>query len=231
MGSRRLPGKTLSLLGGRPVLQWVIERLRLSSCLDDIVVTTSVARQDNAIEEFCLECNYCFFRGSENDVLDRFYRASVHTGARRVVRVTADCPLIDPDVVDLVVGQFREGDDYVSNIRDPRTFPRGLDVEIFSAEALEKSWREDTNASWREHVDEYVLHHPELFKIRDVRSDQDFSFHRWTLDTPQDANLIGKILGHFENFNFGWMEVIDLFDRNPSWMDLNSHVPQASVDP
>lgn len=231
MGSKRLPGKTLRTLAGRPVLEWVVERLSRATLLDDIVVATSDAPMDRVIADFCSARGWSVFQGNESDVLDRFYRAAEASRAGRVVRVTADCPLIDAGVVDQVIAASREGDDYVSNIRDPRSFPRGLDVELFSLASLERSWREDNNPAWREHVDEYVLHHPELFRIRDVRHPVDFSFHRWTLDTQEDAVLLENILGFFKTADFHWQEVLSLLDHHPEWLEINSSVHQVTVDP
>ena len=230
MGSKRLPGKVLLPLAGKPVLTWVVERLRLAKTVDEIVIATTTDPSDDPLELFCSERGLQVFRGHETDVLDRYYHAAQQFMADRVVRITSDCPLIDPTVVDTVTAAFQSGDDYVSNIRSPQTYPNGLDVEVFSQNAIVRSWKEDKNPEWREHVDEYVLHHPELFQIRDVRFTADHSQERWTLDTSEDAAFLEQILSHLNSTpDFTWHDVLALLDKNPHWRDINKHVPQIVV--
>lgn len=230
MSSARLPSKVLMPLAGKPVLSWVVERLQQARTVDEIVIATTTASADDPLEQFCTKRGWKIFRGHETDVLDRYYHAMRFAVADRTVRITADCPLIDPGVVDEVVSAFVEGDDYVSNIRVPQSYPNGLDVEVFSFQAIERSWKEDTNPAWREHVDEYVLHHPEFFKIRDVRFPVDYSRERWTLDTREDAIFLEKILSHLGgNPGFTWHDVLVLLDQHPQWREINRHVEQIFV--
>jgi len=154
MGSTRLPGKVLLDLAGEPVLARVVNRTQRATMLDEIVIATTTESRDEAIVELCSSRDWAYFRGSEDDVLDRYYQAAKKHHAEVVVRITSDCPLIEPEIIDLVIWKFLEEDslDYVSNILSPRTFPRGLDVETMTFEALKRAWQEDKNPAWREHV-------------------------------------------------------------------------------
>lgn len=145
MGSTRLPGKVMMDLEGRPVLHRVVTRTLRSTLLDEAVVATTTQQADGAIVEYCRHQGWPCFRGSEDDVLDRYYRAASDCGAEIVVRITSDCPLIDPEIIDMVVGKFLSSRDldYASNTLPPRTFPRGLDVEVLSYAALERAWHDE----------------------------------------------------------------------------------------
>src|SRR5579871_1881320 len=186
MASTRLPGKVLADIGGRPMLARVIDRVRAASTIDDVLVATSTSRADDAIEVLCREHRIAVFRGDENDVLDRYYRAAQATRADVVVRITADCPLHDPQVIDTVVSRFDPSRfDYASNAVD-RTYPDGLDVEVFSFQALERAWREAQWASEREHVTAFIWKHPDRFRLHHVCQATDLSAARWTVDEPSD---------------------------------------------
>jgi spore coat polysaccharide biosynthesis protein SpsF (cytidylyltransferase family) len=153
MGSTRLPGKVLMDLAGEPMLVRVVNRVRRAERLDEVVVATTASPSDDPIFEGCRQRGWAVERGSEKDVLDRYYRAARAHHADVVVRITADCPFVDAGLIDQVVGAFLGGGyDYVSNVLEPRTYPRGLDVEVFRFSALEKAWQEDRDPSWREHV-------------------------------------------------------------------------------
>jgi len=172
------------------------------------------------------------FRGSEADVLDRYYRAAKRYHADVVVRITSDCPLIEPQVVDRVVQEFLNRQpqvDYVSNIAPKRTFPRGLDTEVMRFDVLERAWREDDNPAWREHVTLYVRRHPDLFQSYGVLNDEDVSRMRWTVDTPEDLALVRRIYEHFGHDRFSWQEVLALLKANPEWLDINRHVQQKGI--
>ena len=150
MGSTRLPGKALLEIAGVPMLFRVLNRLAHSELIDKIVVATTQSVMDEALVKACDERGVESFKGSENDVLDRYYEAARRFDADVVVRITSDCPLIDPSIVDHVINKYmqnRETVDYVSNVIEPRTFPRGLDVEVFSYLALARAWEEDKNSS------------------------------------------------------------------------------------
>jgi spore coat polysaccharide biosynthesis protein SpsF len=230
MGSTRLPGKVLMDLGGEPVLVRVVERTRRAKTLDEILVATSDLAADNAIAQLCVERSWHYFRGSAADVLDRYYRAAVATRADVIVRITADCPLIDPDVVDLAVGEFlKHGGDYASD-DNPRTLPRGLDAEVLTFSALERAWKEGKEAYQREHVTPFVYEHPEWFSVISVRNDTDYSQYRWTLDTVEDLELLRAVYEKLGNRDdFGWREVLALMEREPELAKLNAHVVQKSL--
>jgi len=229
MGSTRLPGKVMEELAGRPMLVRVIDRTGRARTLDDVVVATTRRPEDDAVVKVCLERKRLFFRGSEEDVLDRYYRAALMSGAEVVVRITSDCPLIGPDIIDRVVNEFLSaGADYVSNTLK-RTFPRGLDVEVFTFSALERAWEEDDNPSRREHVTQYIQHHPERFKLHNVANATDYSHMRWTVDTSEDIAFVRRIYDYFRNDTFHWTEVLGLLRSHPDWLDINRHVRQKPV--
>jgi spore coat polysaccharide biosynthesis protein SpsF len=167
------------------------------------------------------------FRGEEQDVLDRYYQAARAFQAYAIVRITSDCPLIDPVVTDQTVAGFlREQPDYASNVLE-RTYPRGLDTEIIMMEALERAWRESTKPYQREHVTPYVYQNPGIFRLLSIKGGADHSRHRWTLDTPEDLLFLQSVYDHFEGRdNFSWLEVLDLVESNPEIARINSHVIQ-----
>jgi spore coat polysaccharide biosynthesis protein SpsF len=196
MTSSRLPGKVLADLEGRPLLDREIERLRRMTRIDEICVATTTNAQDDPVVAFCADAGVRCFRGSEHDVLDRFVGTARETQADLIARVTADCPLLDPVIADRVVevAETHAGDvDYVSNVLR-RTFPRGLDVEVFPREVLERVAREATSKPAREHVTWYIhVEHPELFRLRGVEQDVDDSDLRWTVDTAEDLAVVRRV--------------------------------------
>ncbi len=193
MGSTRLPGKVLTEVAGKPMLKYQIDRVRQSTLLDKIIVATSTLHQDDVIEKFCRLNGIEFFRGSENDVLDRYYQAAKTYKVQHIVRLTGDNPLISPMMICKVIDFYWLNNfDYVSNNR-PRTYPMGLDVEIFTFEALGKAWREAKDNYEKEHVTPYIYNHPELFKIGNVRNDRDLSYIRWTVDTLEDLAHVREL--------------------------------------
>jgi spore coat polysaccharide biosynthesis protein SpsF len=230
MGSTRLPGKVLRPLLGRPMLWWVVHRARQARLLDEVVVATTLDARDDQLDDLCCREGWGCFRGSEEDVLDRYYQAAKHVEADVVVRITSDCPLIDPRVIDHVTAAYFAGfphPDYVS-IFEPRTYPRGLDTEVFSMKALETAWREDTSA-WREHVTPYIYRNPDRFRLLSVCNPVDYAHHRWTVDTPEDLELVTRIYEHFGHGDFRWGDVIGLLERNPEWAEINRHVEQKNI--
>jgi spore coat polysaccharide biosynthesis protein SpsF len=230
MGSTRLPGKVLKPLAGQPMLARVVERTRRAKRVQETAVATTGAAQDNPIADLCASRAWPFTRGSERDLLDRYHAAAIEHRADAVVRVTSDCPLIDSGVIDRVVDAFEKGDcDYASNTLEPRTFPRGLDVEVVGFQALDRAWREDTNPQWREHATPYIYRHPERFRLRPVRNDRDLSFHRWTVDSPEDYELARRIYDHFRHDRFAWTDVLKVLDEHPDWVQINRHVQQKLV--
>lgn len=230
MGSSRLPGKVLKGLGGQSVLARVVQRLRRSSLISEVVVATSVSSGDEAVVREAERLNVGCFRGSEADVLDRFYRAARAFHADTVVRITSDCPLIDPEITDQTIRAFlNEQPDYASNGLE-RTYPRGLDTEAMTAEALARAWRKANEPYQREHVTPFLYEHPELFRILSVTNDIDCSAHRWTLDTPEDLEFIRAVYERFgDGDDFSWREVLRLVEREPALSQLNSHVQQKAL--
>jgi glutamate-1-semialdehyde aminotransferase/spore coat polysaccharide biosynthesis protein SpsF (cytidylyltransferase family) len=216
MGSTRLPGKSLAEICGRPMLWHVVARARRSRLVNKVVVATTDQAADDPIALMCRDEEIPCFRGSEDDVLDRFYRAAQAHSADVVVRITADCPLIDPEVIDEIVSRFKQSDcDYVSNtIR--YTFPDGLDTEVFSFEALERAWREARKPSEREHVTPYLR--TGRFRRTNVESHATagVDHQRWTVDLPSDLEFVRGIYGEFTgNINFGFRDVLELLRRRP----------------
>ncbi|HEC34795.1 MAG TPA: acylneuraminate cytidylyltransferase [Chloroflexi bacterium] len=232
MGSTRLPGKVLKDLAGEPMLARVVDRTRRTQTLDEVVVATTVQPADEAIVHLCAERGRPCFRGSEEDVLDRYYQAAVAHQADVVVRITSDCPLIEPEIVDRVVREFLERQpevDYACNTLPRRTFPRGLDTEVMRFDVLEQAWREDDNPAWREHVTPYIRRHPDLFHIHGVVNEVDYSHMRWTVDTPKDLAFVRRIYDHFGHGRFSWREVLVALEEHPEWLEINRHVRQKTV--
>ena len=231
MGATRLPDKVLKDLTGQPMLARVVNRTRRAKTLDTVAVATTTQPIDDAIVRLCEKRGWPFFRGSEEDVLDRYYRTALAFKAEVVVRITADCPLIEPEIIDKVVDVYlshRPEVEYVSNTL-ARTFPRGLDVEVMSFHALERAWRGDHDPAWREHVTPYIWCHPEWFRIRNVANDIDYSYMRWTVDTIEDLTFVREIYKYFQNDAFTWREVLHLLEMHPEWLEINRPVQQKIV--
>jgi len=225
MGSRRLPGKSLAEIENRPMLWHVIDRVKRAKLIDRVVVATSVSRSDDAIETFCRGLGVRCYRGSENDVLDRFCSAARAEKAAQVVRITADCPLIDPEIIDRVVGRFQRGDvDYASNAM-VRSYPDGLDTEIFSFSALERAWHEATRTSEREHVTPYLR--SGKFRTANVENDSTHvrRHYRWTVDEVADLEFIRAVYKALsDKEGFGMQDVLQLIDQNPELEKINSEI-------
>jgi len=232
MGSTRLPGKVLLDLAGEPMLVRDMNRLSRAQTLDKVVVATTVNLADDAIVGLCAKHGWPCFRGSEEDVLDRYYRAAAEYEADAVVRITSDCPLIEPEVVDRVVREFLERQpevDYACNTLPRRTFPRGLDTEVSRFDVLERAWHEDHDPSWREHVTPYIRRNPELFRIHGIMSEVDYSHMRWTVDTPEDLVFVRHIYEYFGHDRFSWQDVLALLKEHPEWLKINQHVLQKTI--
>lgn len=231
MGSSRLEGKVLKTVGGKPLLEYELERLRRAKLADSVRVATTTHARDEAIVLFCARLGVPVFRGSEEDVLSRYYHAAKEAELHTVVRVTADCPLIDPAVIDSVIAYFyKDGTfDYVSNTLT-RSFPRGMDTEVFTFKALEKSHHEADAQPDREHVTPYIYRHPEIFRIGEVLSGRDLGGHRWTVDTDDDFKLIHHMLEALYPSRpaFSMDDALELLERHPEWRVLNAHVRQKA---
>ena len=227
MGSTRLPGKVLKKVCGKTLLELQNERIQMVAGIDRIVIATTVAAGDDEIVQVCTKNGIDCFRGSENDVLDRYYQAACNLGCKpedTILRITADCPLIDPQVVTSVLQLYDEaGADYASNT-DPPTYPDGLDVEVFSFAVLARTWQEAALPSEREHVTPYIRNRPELFTQVNLKNDIDLSNLRWTVDNPEDFELVRLI---YENLyilkrDFLMRDILELLDKNPHYKNINN---------
>lgn len=231
MGSTRLPGKVLLPVAGRPLLSYQLERLRRCRRVDRIVVATSVLPADDAIVTFCQQESTAVVRGPELDVLARFALAAKATGADTVVRVTADCPLLEPALVDQAIEAFAAGDcDYLSNMRPP-TWPYGMAVEVMTRRALDEAAAEARDPAEREHVTPFLYWRPERYRLRSITRAPDLSAQRWTVDTPEDFELVSRILGalYAVRPDFTIDDVLALLARHPDWIEINRHVEQKTV--
>ena len=232
MGSTRLPGKVLQNVGGRTMLAWVVQRTQRATRLDKIVIATTTSPADDAIVAECTRLNVPVFRGDERDVLDRYYRAALKHQADVVVRITSDCPLIEAEIIDQVIRLFETQYptvDYAANTLSPRTFPRGLDAEVMSFEALACVWQEDQNPVWREHVTPYIYRNPQQFNLQALSNDVDYSAMRWTVDTPEDLELIRRIYDYFGRNDFNWRDVLKLMEQHSEWLEINRAIKQKHV--
>jgi spore coat polysaccharide biosynthesis protein SpsF len=229
MGSTRLPGKVLKDISGETMLARVIYRVRRAKMVDEVIVATTDNQADEAVVTECERVEVPVFRGSEEDVLDRYYQTAKVYRATAIVRITSDCPLIEPEVVDRTVRAFLdEGSDYASNGLTP-TYPRGLDTEVMTMSALARAWREANEPYQRAHVTPYIYQNPGLFRLLSVRAEGDHSDYRWTVDTPEDLAFVHRIYDYFGHDRFSWRDVLSVLEQNPQWLELNRHVRQKSV--
>ena len=226
MGSSRLPGKVLKPVLGKPLLWHLVRRLQHSKLIDKIGIATTNNKNNEPIIRLAQEMGLALFRGSEEDVLDRFYKAARQFGASVIVHITSDCPLVDYEVADRVIGYYLENEgkfDYVSNMH-PQTFPDGLDVSVYSFAALEKAWREATKPFQREHVTPYIWDQPEIFRIGNVENDVDLSGReRWTLDYEEDYEFIKAIYENLykEGEVFLMRDILRFLDAHPEIREIN----------
>lgn len=233
MGSTRLPAKVMKEIKGKTVLSHVIERVRQSKMLDDIIIATTTLDRDGLIENEAIKCGAKVFRGSEDDVLSRYYYTAKENNIDVVVRITSDCPLIDPHVVDEITNFYLAGNyDLVTNAGSDlsqRTYPRGLDTEIFSFAALEEAFINSREKYQREHVTPYIYENSN--KIYYYKNVTDYSRHRWTLDTEEDFELINKIYEKLYKgcHDFYLNDIIELFNREPDLFEINAHIEQKKI--
>ncbi|WP_420335130.1 aminotransferase class III-fold pyridoxal phosphate-dependent enzyme [Roseibium sp.] len=222
MGSTRLPKKVMLPIHDRPMIDHLIDRLSLARGVDKIVLATSSSPENDELAAHVEGLGIAVFRGSESDVLDRYYQAARLHNADTIVRITGDCPLVDAGVVDQVLSlHSAERNDYTSNVSPP-TFPDGLDVEVVQFEALAKAWRNASDEFQREHVTPYLRQALD-FKTGNVAASEDFSSERWTVDEPEDYELVSRIFESFPNgAHFGWQEILALKNDNPGLFQLNS---------
>lgn len=232
MTSRRLPGKVLLEVLGRPLLAHQIDRVRRAKHIDAVIIATTANPSDDPIAALAEAEGVGCHRGSETDVLGRVTNAAADANAEIVVRLTGDCPLIDPTLLDEAVGRLAESNpplDYVTN-DPPRTWPIGLDVEVIHMAALRIANTDATSAYDREHVTPFLYSRPDRFRLDSIRCPEDLSHHRWTLDEPADFELIKRILETLlpTKPDFGWRDVLALVEAHPEWRALNQNVRQTA---
>ncbi|MGB5158669.1 aminotransferase class III-fold pyridoxal phosphate-dependent enzyme [Desulfobacterium sp. N47] len=221
--STRLPGKVMKPILGVPMLIHQLRRVLESKRIDKLIVATSIDSSDDAIEQVCLAEGIDCFRGSLDDVLDRFYQLTRSWQPSHVVRLTGDCPLIDPNIIDAVIKFCLDGNyDYATNALSP-TFPDGLDVEVFLLSALEEAWKEATLPSQREHVTPFIHQHPERYRIGHYQNTEDLSHLRWTVDEQEDFELINKIYNELYPVkpDFRTSDILNLLKQKPDWSNIN----------
>lgn len=235
MSSRRLPGKILLDIDGISMLEQVVERVRRAQTINQVVVATTLDEEDDQVAHLCEQNNFQFARGSNEDVLKRYVQAAKQFGADVVVRITADCPLMDPEVIDKTVDNFLEriGEvDFGSNrgsgeIR--RTYPIGMDVEVFSREALERAGKEAHQPHQREHVTPYLYEQPGRFRTVTIDSGGDFGQLRWTVDTAEDLEFVRQIYRRLGGSStFGMVDILEILKREPELSEINTDVQQKT---
>jgi spore coat polysaccharide biosynthesis protein SpsF len=231
MTSTRLPGKVLMPLCGAPMLERMLERVGTARRLDATWVATTINATDDPVVDLCSRLGYPCHRGSEHDVLSRFAETSGRSSADAVVRLTADCPLIDPGLIDQAVDRYLQGDcDYVSNMHPP-TWPYGMAVEVFSAAALHEAQAEATLDAEREHVTPFIYWRPDRYRIANVALEEDLSHHRWTVDTPEDYDLVSRLFEAVYPSHpcFTLNDTLAAMAQHPQWREINQHVSQRQA--
>lgn len=233
MGSTRLPEKVMKNIQGKTILGHVIERVKQSTLIDEIIIATTTLNKDSVIETESLNHGVKVFRGSEDDVLSRYYYAAKENDLDVVIRITSDCPLIDPNILDKVINCYLENNyEVVSNtgseIHD-RTFPRGLDTEIFSFKILEYAFHNANEKYQREHVTPYIYENTD--KKYCYKNDVDYSKYRWTLDTEEDFELISEVYNHLYKgeHDFYLEDIVQVFEQYPTLHSINAHIEQKKT--
>ncbi|PFH87226.1 glycosyltransferase family protein [Bacillus sp. AFS088145] len=233
MGSTRLPGKVLLKVLNKPLLAYQVERVKRSKLINEIVIATTTKDLDQEIVDFCELMSMSYYRGSEDDVLSRYYEAATIFKADIVVRITSDCPLIDPKIIDQVINEFMinmKQIDYASNTVQ-RSFPIGMDIEVMSYSLIESINRINLVQPFREHVTPYVYKSGN-FIIRQVLQETDKSHLRLTVDTPEDFILISNVIEELypKNPFFTLQDLYDLFDKKPELLMINHHIKQKKIE-
>jgi len=225
-GSTRLPGKTMKKINEiDTVLSFGINQVKSSKTIDKIVIATTDLPEDDLIFDYMNKLNIPCFRGKSKDVLDRYYQCAKKFGFSIIVRITSDCPLVDPLIIDDVVSYFLKNNefDYVSNVHPITTFPDGTDVEVFTFKALEKSWEEAKKPSEREHVTPYI-YHSKKFHLGNIKNSKDLSNLRWTVDHKEDLDLIKEIVRKISKRPILMSDILDLFSKLPYLQDINKGI-------
>ena len=226
VSSTRLPGKVLKPVLGEPMLYRQIERLRRSHRFDVLLVATSTDPSDDGIEALCREKGVKCFRGALKDVLDRFYQAALAYSPSHIVRLTGDCPLADPELIDEIIDFHLSGRfDYTSNTLE-ETFPNGLDAEVFSPHCLEDAWREARLPSQREHVTPFIYNNPARYRLGSYRSVANLSDMRWTVDEQADLDMVRRVFCALYPANplFSTRDIIEFLEREPEVGAINASI-------
>lgn len=229
LGSTRLPGKVLLPLAGKPVIVHVYERIKHCMNIEKIIIATTTNKRDEAIVRLFENLGVTVFRGSEEDPLDRFFRAATNYNLQHIVRIMADCPVIDPNVVDAVITYYFRGNYDFCYLGGE--FPSGLDVTVFSYPTLKKAWENTGRPSDREHIIPYMQKHPQLFRIGCLELFKGLYHHRWVLDHEQDYRLLTEIYNELYEPDkiFTTKDILELFDRKPEIAKLNAHIPRTII--
>lgn len=224
MGSSRLPGKVLKRIMGKPVIYYILERLKYSKKIDKIVIATTDSHNDDPIAQFCIDNNVAYYRGSEDDVLDRYYQAAKKFNADIIIRLTGDCPLIDPQIIDKLIELFKENDNDHMSLGS--TYPEGLDAEALNFSALENAWKHAKLKTEREHVTVYLWSNPDKFKSKPIEYTENLSKYRVTIDEPEDFEVVKNIISDLykENELFHMQEIIDFLDSHPEIFQINQGI-------
>lgn len=232
-GSTRLPRKILKEINQKTILSHVIERVKQAKQIDEIIIATTNSKEDGEIVSNAIAEGVKYFRGSEEDVLSRYYEGAFKYKADIIVRITSDCPLIDPNIIDEIVEFYKEHDyKIVSNASadiNQRTYPRGLDTEVFSFVELEKAFNQAHEKYQREHVTPYIYENAN--KIYYYKNDENYSNYRWTLDTTEDLEFIEKVYSYLykDKHDFYMKEIVELLEKHPELVKINSHIEQKKL--
>ncbi len=232
MGSTRLPSKVLKTVEGKPILWHVVERVGHSKNINGIIVATTYLDEDKKIIEVAKKLGVKSFAGSEDDVLDRYYQSAKKYNADVIVRITSDCPFVDPVIIDKTIEYFKNNDfDYVSTghitgQEHKSKYPDGLDTEVFSFSALKRAWEESKLASDREHVTPYIWRNKDLFKIGTIDNDKDLSYMRWTVDEEKDLRFVREIYKKLYSSEkiFLTEDILTLLSREPNLIKINENI-------
>ncbi len=223
MSSTRFPGKMLLPLAGKSIIENTVARVLSAKKISKIIVATSDSLSDDPLADVCVKNGIEVFRGSLDDVLDRYYQTAKKYGAQQVARITGDCPIIDPSVIDLVAEAYeKERCDYISTGRIVSTFPDGMDTEIFSFASLEVAWKEARLPSEREHVTPYIWNHPELFKLAEIKNDRNLGQVRLTIDEPQDYEVLKKITTDVSPLSM--LAIVAYLEKHPEVAAINGSI-------
>lgn len=231
MGSTRLPGKVLKQLNGKPLLANIISRIEKCKKIDQVMVATTTNPNDDKLVDWCLKNQIKCFRGDENNVLKRYYDAATFIHADIVVRITADDPFKDPQIIDAVVDQLQTNQLDFSFNNCPPSFPEGLDTEVFTYSAIKRAYESQTTDFEKEHVTQYFYHNPKDFKMKNYSYNKDISYLRLTVDSEEDfllAKKIYKVLSpHGEMFYLN--DIMQLFEREPELFQINQNVKRSAM--